>query len=188
MIRLSASTDQNPGDILNLPLTIPQPKLTLSGSAPPKLRHIYSNNATGRYAVGDRIVIATQFFAPVTVFHTPALELNTGCSMNRLRPNGDDCLVTEIQQFTCVAEQGAFSIRLGDQVIPNVFVNTTALTLQRRFQQLDGVVSVVVNITSTSDNPYYYNRVCSPEGNQVRVHFLRVFFPHLHGDLPPLLF
>lgn len=108
--------------------------------------------------------------------------------MNRLRPNAEDCLVTEIQSFTCVAEKGAFSIKLGEQVIPNIFVNTTALTLKRRFEQLEGVVSVVVNITSASSNPYHYNKVCSPEGNQVLVHFERVFFPQLHGNLPPLLF
>eukprot|EP00981_Chlorochromonas_danica_P004819 scaffold967_cov173-Ochromonas_danica.AAC.30 len=170
-----------PGTMIDLPLDIATPQLTLDSQRPPRLHHIYALNTSGSYAIGDDLYIALEFYSNLSVVGNPRIRFNTGCN------GSSSCVTEEIQQFTCQAERGAFAIQLGETVLPTIYVNTSALGLKQKLETIPEITSVSVSITPGSNDSFDYNRLCSKTGNNVSVTFHRVNYPLLQGDVPTML-
>lgn len=167
------------GTVLNLPVNIPEPVLSLDGRAPPRLRSISCYNASGFYTIGNDLHIYLEYYASVMVQGTPAIVLNTGC-------RSSSCVTSEIQTFTCRATRGMFSMKIGDEVIMNIAVNTTAQRLAYYLRELVHIQNVSVTIAPGDDNVYNQNRVCSDVGNAVTITFFEVDYPGTNGDVPTI--
>ena len=158
-IQLKSQYDLIPGKSLNLPIEVPGEYLGLFGALPPRLVSITSPTPVGIYGkklytvlplahysvlnfidfysigTGDRIEIRLLFSAPVNVTGNPQLVVNTGCYVS-------DCRVHEIQSFTCKADLGKFGMRLNDEFVMNIDVNTT----QEKFKTYLEVISIDVGM------------------------------------------
>lgn len=134
-------------------------------------------NATGSYALGDVIVFALNFYSEVLVFGVPTITLNTGCKSAL-------CVIPEKQSFFCAAEQGYFSIKLGDQYITNINVNTTSNQLRQRFLELDRIYDVGIKIEANPKD--IRDRVCSKYGNTVVVEFTAADYHDSQGNIPEM--
>lgn len=90
----------------------------------------------------------------------------------------------------CSADEGVFALRLEDQVLMNIDVNTTQAQLKNLLESLDGVHNVSVAYTATSPSNVYasVHRVCTSEGNRVTIAFTNVSFPQYDGNVPALQF
>jgi len=159
---------------------------------------------------GDMIQINLEFTAPVNVSDNPRLVVNSGCYY----PN---CVVPEIQSFTCYADIGKFGFRYLDSFVMNIDVNTTQVQfktllevsektsyiiyLYRAFRvtfslfapiiskSLPGINSVTVRFSEGTDREYSFGeRICTSKGKETTVTFDAVDLPQFFGDVPPLFF
>lgn len=165
--------------MLNLPINIPEPILSFDGKLPPRLKSISCYNSSGFYTVGDDLHIYLEYFSSVVVSGSPAIVLNTGCSSSQ-------CVTWEVQSFKCQATRGMFSMKLEDEVVMNINVNTTANRFEQYLRRFQKIHNVSVSINPGNDSPYNEDRVCSDVGNEVIITFYRADFPEYHGDIPSL--
>lgn len=182
-IQLKSQYDLQPGTALALNIEVKAPTVALKGRLPPRLVSINSINPDNIYGAGDKLQITLGYIANVDVMGSPTLTVNTGC-------HSDSCKVIEILSFVCKADLGAFSMRMEDQIISNINVNTTQYDLQNLFQQIEGIQNVTVRYSATSSSSVYavQDRVCTPLGNNVTVYFNNVSFPHYDGNVPDFEF
>ena len=176
-VRLKSQYDLNPETILKLPIDVPTEQLGLYGPLPPRLVNITSSNPSSIYGTGDVVKIKLTYTVPVLVAGAPTLTLNTGCLSS-------SCTIAEVQTFKCGAESGFFAIRLENQYIMNINVNTTQDTLKARLEELDGVYNVSVSYGQEEDRTAYQDarRVCSRAGTSVNITFNRVSFTQYNGN------
>jgi hypothetical protein len=178
-IRLKTKNIINEGSILNLPIDIPEPVLSLDGKRPSRLKSISCHNSSGFYTIGDDLHIYLEYFADVLVSGDPAIVLNTGC-------NSASCVTWEVQSFRCQATRGMFAMQMEDDVVMNIDVNTTAERFEQYLRRFPKIQNVSVEIIPGDDNPYNENRLCSDVGNEVVITFFGVNFPEHHGDVPKI--
>ena len=182
-IQLKSQFDIGPASALVLPIEVNPRGVSLYGRLPPRLVSIDSASADNVYGAGAVLSITLNFVSDVLVINHPTLTVNTGC-------HSDACKVVEIQSFICRADQGAFSLRLNDQVVSNINVNTTRAQFATMLAQIAGILNVSVTYTQTSpSNPYdVVDRICSSAGNNVTVYFWNVSLPQFDGNVPQLEF
>jgi hypothetical protein len=176
---LKSTYHLSPGVTLNLPIEVPEEKIVLNGKMAPKLKEISSSSGTGTFSVGDDIFINLVYYSEVVVVDNPTVILNTGCASS-------SCSTAEVQQFTCAATNGAFSLRLSGQSVMNVWTNTTREQFQTLLRKFHGMKIISVAITSSETDPSFRNTVCSPSGNTVTIYFNQTYFPEYEGDVPTI--
>lgn len=161
---------------------MPEEPLGVDGLLTPRLKSIDAAVPDGVYGAGDVISITLQFYSEVNVSGIPTLTVNTGC-------HSEVCTTKEIQQFHCAADLGFFAIRMENQFIMNVNVNTTQDQLKYKLEELRGVNEVAITFNETDDRPFSGGkRVCTSLGNVVTVIFESTSFPEYDGDVPPMYF
>ena len=182
-VQLKSQFDIGPSSALVLPIEVSPKGVSLYGKLPPRLTSINSGSPDNVYGAGAVIGVTLSFVSNVLVIGRPSLTLNSGC-------HDDACKVVEVQSFVCRADLGAFALRLGDQVISNVLVNTTRSQFASMLEQLNGILNVSVTYSQTSpSNPFgVVDRICSSSGNNVTVFFWNVTLPQLDGNVPQLEF
>lgn len=173
-IQLKSQFDINPSSTLVLPIQVTPNPVGLNGLLPPRLVSINSFSSDGTYGPGDQLEIVLTFISNVWVLGNPTLTLNTGC-------HDDSCKVVEIQAFVCRADLGMFGLRLGDEFVMNINVNTTKEQFQNLLQQLPQIQNVSVAYSETSPSNLYspVNRICTSKGNNVTLMFQNVSFPEV---------
>jgi hypothetical protein len=180
LIQLKSQYDIAPATVLKLPIDVPQEYISLFGTLPPRLAAITSQTPAGIYGTGDVITIDLEFTTPVLVSGNPTITMTTGCF-------NEDCQVKEQQSFVCYADDGMFGIRLEDQFIMNIDVNTTSSQLKLKLEELVGIGQVTIKYSDFDDREYSSgDRVCSSRGNNVTITFENVTFPQYNGDVPNL--
>ena len=77
-----------------------------------------------------------------------------------------------------------FGLRMENQFIMNIDVNTTNLQFQYKLQELLGINNVTVLYNNLNDTAYSYgNRICTSVGKNVTIIFNNVTFPQYNGDV-----
>ena len=182
-VQLKSQFDIGPSSALVLPIEVDPKGVALYGKLPPRLVSIDSANSDNVYGAGAMLSVTLNFISEVLVIDHPTLTVNTGC-------HNDACKVVEIQSFICRADLGAFAFRLNNQVVSNVYVNTTRAQFATLLEQIDGILNVTVSYSQTSpSNPYgVVDRICSSSGNNVTVYFWNVSLPQYDGNVPQLEF
>ena len=78
-----------------------------------------------------------------------------------------------------------FGLRMENQFIMNIDVNTTNLQFQYKLQELLGINNVTILYNNLNDTAYSYgNRICTSVGKNVTIIFNNVTFPQYNGDVP----
>lgn len=105
-IRLRHPTPIPQKSTLHLPISIVPPLYTISGSGPPKVTSVSSStgNSSPSFGVGEEVSIHVKFTSPVVVEGDVGVLVSTGCG------GRDSCRVKEVQQFTCLADEGKVSL------------------------------------------------------------------------------
>ena len=82
-----------------------------------------------------------------------------------------------------------FGLRMENQFIMNIDVNTTNLQFQYKLQELLGINNVTVLYNNVNDTAYSYgNRICTSVGKNVTIIFNNVTFPQYNGNVPNFQF
>eukprot|EP00520_Triparma_pacifica_P008483 CAMPEP_0118646096 /NCGR_PEP_ID=MMETSP0785-20121206/7860_1 /TAXON_ID=91992 /ORGANISM="Bolidomonas pacifica, Strain CCMP 1866" /LENGTH=7824 /DNA_ID=CAMNT_0006538039 /DNA_START=267 /DNA_END=23742 /DNA_ORIENTATION=+ len=175
-----------------LPITVSPEPIGIQTDGPPKIVKIDSTKPDLSYGVGEEIFIDVTFTSPVDVTGTPTLRMETGCK-------SAPCRVKEVQSFTCLADEGKFSLTFRKlssdddyqkQHILNIPTTADQEYLKQVLEQLDGVNKVTVFYDDTDDRDYSFGRrVCTSKGNLVRITFDDVDSTvGIDGDIPELTF
>jgi len=181
-IRLKSQYDLEPGSILILPVDIPEETISVNGKLAPRLLRIESSSGNGLYGPGDTIRLEFVYSAPVGVQGSPTLTLNTGC-------HDPSCTIKEVQQFTCKADLGMFGLRIDDNFLMNIAVNTTQQAFKFQLEELEGINEVTVWYSESDDREVSGDsRICTQVGNVVNVVFEDVSFPQYNNDVPQMQF
>ena len=163
------------GGTLSMPITARPEYISVRSAGPPKIVDVDSVEDDLEYGVGQELYIDVKFTSPVDVSGSPRLVMSTGCGGEA------GCYVKEVQQFTCLADEGKFSItfkrRSSDtgyeaQHATNIPVSHSQEQLKQTLEQLEGVRKVTVKYDDVDDRDYSFgNRVCTSKGNKVTITF-----------------
>jgi hypothetical protein len=80
-----------------------------------------------------------------------------------------------------------FGLRMGNQFIMNIDVNTTNIQFRNKLQQLPGINNVTVLYNNLNDTESSFgNRICTSKGKNVTITYNNVTFPETNGNVPDL--
>ena len=182
--------------------------IRLNGTAPPKVKALWSSLPSGTYGAGHevnhlyfgfitkmilgynsspkfylypkQVAIFVDFTSPVEVKGVPELILNTGCHF-------DQCTTKEIQRFICTADEGSFALSFNGGVVVNIPASATQDELKNAIESLPGIEEVTVTYGDDDDREYSHGDIaCSSRGNNVTVIFNEWTYHGSDGDLPLL--
>jgi hypothetical protein len=102
-VRLKSDTPIPDSGTLTLPITVSPEPIAIQADGPPKIVKVDSTKPDLQYGVGEEILIDVTFTSPVDVAGAPTLQMETGCKSAA-------CRVKEVQSFTCLADEGKFSL------------------------------------------------------------------------------
>lgn len=142
---------------------------------PPRLVNIRSGNPNGLFGTGEIVYIDLEFSDNVFVHGIPSITLNTGCFDQK-------CQVKEIQSFICTADKGMFGLRLENQFISNLDVNTTQDAFKLKLEELVGIGEVTIDYDDSTDREYSYGRrIC----NSKVLYYIVLYYIYVHTHIYP---
>ena len=192
-IRLKTSNIIKDGATVHSQISILPPILAINGSGPPKIISVSSPlTSASSYGVGEEIFVDVKFSSPVVVERSPALQMETGCSV-------DSCTTREVQKFTCVADEGKFAMHFrANSTVPdnersyifNIPADADQEIIKNMMEtHIPGINQVTVTYGDSDDREYSGGRrACTSRGNDISISFDDVDYNFVgdDGDIPPL--
>ena len=188
-VRLKSDTPIPDHGTLTLPITVSPNPIIVQSEGSPKITTIDSTEPDLQYGVGEELFIDVTLTSPVDVTGTPTLLMETGC-------NSAACRTKEVQTFTCLADEGKFSLTFKKQTtdcdyqqqhLTNIPVTADQEYLKQVLEQLDGINKVTVYYGDTDDREYSYGRrVCTSKVSVLIPPLLPTNLA-LTSSLPPFL-